>query len=117
MRALLTTMKKKCLTANVFSPAVHAQELLEAAKNGEMKRARLMIDDGANPSVADMGGFSALYFAALQGHPDMCQLLMKKGATFPEEGSELGTQLKLSCEYYGRTEPLALLEAAWAAAR
>ena len=34
-----------------------------------------------------------------------------------EEGSELGTQLKLSCEYYGRTEPLALLEAAWAAAR
>lgn len=94
----------------------HPQELLDAAKKNEIKRARLMIDDDANPCVADMGGFSALYFAALQGHPDMCKLLMKHGATFPEEGSELGAQLKLSCQYYGRAEPLALLEAAWLAA-
>ena len=93
------------------------QELLEAAKKNEMKRARLMIDDQANPLVADMGGFTALYFAALNGHADMCRLLMEHGATFPEEGSEKGVQLKGYCLFYEHAEALALLEAAWAAAR
>ena len=82
-----------------------------------MKRARLMIDDDANPRVADMGGFSAIYFAALNGHADMCRLLAKHGATFPEEGSEMGTQLKGYCTFYGHAEAMQLLEDAWASAR
>ena len=91
------------------------QELLDAAKNNEMKRARLMIDDQANASVADMGGFSALYFAALNGHVDMCRLLMRHGATFPEKDSEKGIQLKGYCTFYGHKEALELLEASWRA--
>ena len=82
-----------------------------------MKRARLMIDDGANPHVADMGGFSALYFAALNGHVDMCRLLLSHGAAFPDEGSEKGVQLKGYCTFYGHAEALQLLEDAWASAR
>ena len=78
-----------------------------------MKRARIMIDDEANPLVADMGGFSALYFAALNGHADMCKLLMSHGATFPDADSEKGIQLKGYCVVYGHAEVLSLLEAAW----
>ena len=72
-----------------------------------------MIDDEANPCVADMGGFSALYFAAMNGHTDMCRLLMQHGATFPEVGSEKGVQLKGYLTYYGHSAALELLEAAW----
>ena len=80
-----------------------------------MKRVRLMIDDGANVRTCDMGGFSALYFAALNGHADMCRLLMKHGATFPAADEEKGKQLKGYITYYGHAETLELLEAAWAA--
>jgi hypothetical protein len=92
------------------------QELMDVAKANQMKRARLMMDDQANPSVADMGGFSALFFAAMNGHSDMCRLLMSRGATFPEKDSEKGIQLKGYCTFYGHAETLALMEATWAAA-
>ena len=76
-----------------------------------------MLDDDANPCVGDMGGFTAVYFAAMNGHVDMCQLLMSRGATLPDEGSEKGVQLKGYCTYYEHTAALALLESTWAAAR
>lgn len=82
-----------------------------------MKRARLMLDDRADAKVCDMGGFSAVYFAALNGHVNMCRLLMKHGATLPEEESEIGVQLKGYCTFYGHAEALELLESTWAASR
>ena len=100
-----------------LTPTAASQELLEAAKRNEMKRVRLMIDDDANPCVADLGGFTALYFAALNGHVDMCQLLMRHGATFPEESSERGVQLRGYCVVYGHAAVLELLDGAWASAR
>ena len=109
--------KEDFRTHDEYQYRIKDKELLEVAKLNELKRARLMIDDDANPLVADMGGFSALFFAAQNGHADMCRLLIKHGATFPDEGSEKGLQLKGYCIYYGHTEALALLEQAWAAAR
>ena len=51
--------------------------------------------------------------AALNGHADMCKLLMSHGATFPEADSEKGIQLKGYCVVYGHAEVLSLLETAW----
>ncbi len=55
-------------------------QLLAAVKAGNIGDARIMLDAGANPSVADAFGKSALGWAAGDGKFELTQLLIARGA-------------------------------------
>lgn len=100
-------------THDEYQYRIKDKELLEAAKNNEMTRARLMLDDRADVNVADMGGYSAVWFAAAAGHAGVVRLLLGRGAALPEEASEDGRMLSLYCTHGRHAEVQALLRESW----
>ena len=62
---------------------VHAdinEDLIEAAKNGQIDRVQALLDTGADVNAKDDLGKTALMVAAKQGHNDIVMLLLERGA-------------------------------------
>ena len=72
-----------------------------------------MLDDGADPNVTDLGGYSAVWFAAAAGHAALVRLLMERGALLPGQQSENGRMLALYCTHHGHGDCLELLRESW----
>eukprot|EP00928_Gymnodinium_smaydae_P027955 TRINITY_DN21459_c0_g1_i2.p1 TRINITY_DN21459_c0_g1~~TRINITY_DN21459_c0_g1_i2.p1 ORF type:complete len:700 (-),score=189.55 TRINITY_DN21459_c0_g1_i2:116-2215(-) len=78
------------------------QELLEAAREADVKGATLALDEGACVNGLDEEGLSPLYYAMAAGSEEMVWLLMSRGATPFSSGSptlkrelaKLGTRAK-----------------------
>jgi len=55
-------------------------ELLEAARNGDLIKVQKALENGANPNVKDKDGHTPLHLAAFTGHADVARLLLEHGA-------------------------------------
>jgi hypothetical protein len=74
--------------------AVQTTALSEAAGNGRLEAARLLLDGGADPSLVGGDGTTPLMQAAGYGHPDLLRLLLARGAAadaaHPRDGFTAG---------------------------
>lgn len=58
--------------------------------------ATLLIEAGANPNATDLGGYSALHAAAINGSVDICLLLIGAGANIEVRTPTIPTPLALA---------------------
>ncbi len=82
----------------VWSVGPVDEELLSAARRGDLAPARARLDKGADVNAKTKRGWTALMWAAYRGHTDLMQLLIERGADVHTE------------DYFGTT---AMLNAAW----
>lgn len=57
--------------------------LMVAAFRGHARMVELLLDKGADPKVADSQGLPAATYAAVAGHKELAQTIVKRGGTFP----------------------------------
>ncbi len=57
-----------------------AEPLHEAAKEGDLAKAKSLIAEGSDVNMVDENGITPLHFAADRGHIDVVELLISKGA-------------------------------------
>jgi ankyrin repeat protein len=78
---------------------VQTTPLVAAALHGRLEVARLLLESGADPSVATSDlGFTPLMAAAENGQPDMLQLLLARGAAVDAVDPVVGfTAFHLAC--------------------
>jgi ankyrin repeat protein len=84
-------------------------EVLEAVRQVNGNRLRSLID--SNPSlvsIKDSSGFTPLHWAALDGHKEIVELLIRKGAPLNECNNFCETPLHLACSA-GRTDAARML--------
>ena len=74
--------------------------LLLAAQGGRTKIVKLLARNGANIHLSAVYGMTALHLATLEGHNDVVDYLIKIGAKFENNGSEMAK----SCKYCGSTD-------------
>jgi len=91
------------LVLGTVSPAVSAlaagdknDELLEAIMDGDIERAKSLIDAGADVNARDIDGWTPLMYAALNGHTEIVELLIESGADVNAKGALRGTALLLA---------------------
>ncbi|CAG2199093.1 ARMS [Mytilus edulis] len=53
------------------------EKLIEAAEKGRVEELKLCLANGANIDYQKVGGWTALMFAASEGHVEVCQLLLE----------------------------------------
>ena len=76
------------------------KQLFDAAKNGELKRARAAIEGGADIDARDQWQESPLHWAAACGHTAIAQLLIEKGADVNALDKSRKTPLDLDGKQY-----------------
>lgn len=65
--------------------------LLEAAKTGDIEKAKKLLTDGADVNAKNLSGWTPLALAVQHGHTNMVQALIDKGATIDLE-ARFGTR-------------------------
>ncbi|OBT76495.1 hypothetical protein VF21_03944 [Pseudogymnoascus sp. 05NY08] len=98
--------------ADVMSMTQNTQlvPLEEAAACGDLFTVRLLLSSGADPNYRDREGWSAIHWAAEEGHFDVVLLLLKHGSnvnvimvqipTFFQQGAGRGKNSFLTTQYY-----------------
>ena len=69
-----------CATIFLLSGFVVAEPLHDAAKEGDLEKAKSLIAEGSDVNAVDNMGATPLYFAQNGGQKDMVELLIKHGA-------------------------------------
>ena len=64
------------------------QELLAAAKGGNLTAVKELLRIGTNHSAADKEGYTALHWAATGGHLDILHFLLDAGAALEARGGK-----------------------------
>jgi uncharacterized protein len=67
-------------TAVALHKQLRVQPLHSAAASGEVETVRALLDAGADPNVAQSGGFTALHAAGQAGDEALAELLLERGA-------------------------------------
>ncbi|HLE72469.1 MAG TPA: ankyrin repeat domain-containing protein, partial [Vicinamibacteria bacterium] len=57
------------------------EDLREAARRGDLERAKALLDAGVPVDAKNRYGATALFFAADRGHLPLIQLLIERGAS------------------------------------
>jgi len=73
-------------------------ELLEAARKGDARRVRELLDRGADVNARDKRGFTPLHVAAVNDHVDVAKLLLEHGADIDARDKYGFTPLDLARE-------------------
>ena len=55
-------------------------KLLEAARNGDLIKVRIALENGANPNTRDYRGLTPLHYAAKEGDVETVKILLERGA-------------------------------------
>ena len=67
--------------SGVYRRTDHPEEaLLIAARAGDLKKVKSLVNDGVDPDVTSVNSYTALAYAAAGGHLEMMQFLIEKGA-------------------------------------
>ena len=82
-------------------------KLKTAARKGDLKAVKKMLEDGANPNIKNGSGGTPLVWAAYYGHTEMVKVLLEYGADPNMEDATGNTPLSLA--YYGDTEMVKVL--------
>ncbi|MGH6862206.1 MAG: ankyrin repeat domain-containing protein, partial [Phyllobacterium sp.] len=85
-----------------------AGPLHDAAKNGDLTRARQLLDQGANIADLDSSGEPALLIASLAGHKEIVALLLDRGSAI-EIRNKGGLTAVHAAAYAGRLDVVKLL--------
>ncbi len=105
-------MKLTCLAlaaALALGPALWADEIHEASKQGNLEKVRSLVDaDPALVGAKDKGGETPLHWAAFNGNPDLVRFLLNKGADVDAKNARGLTPLFFSAAQ-GRTQAAGLL--------
>jgi hypothetical protein len=72
---LLTTIAAVVLATTAFADPIH-----NAARNGQLQRAALLIATGAEVNAKDEDGWTPLHYAAWRGKKEVAELLIANGA-------------------------------------
>jgi len=86
------------------------EDLLNAAKNGNINKAKTLISKGANANAKEKDGGTALMFAAEEGYPDIVKLLIDKGANVNAKDKKGKTAL-MYAKKNGYTDVIKFLKA------
>ncbi|HEY7697469.1 MAG TPA: ankyrin repeat domain-containing protein, partial [Vicinamibacteria bacterium] len=84
------------------------EELREAARRGEVEKAKALLDAGVPVDSKNRYGATALFFAADRGHVPMLELLLARGASIEVEDSFYG-MTALARAFASRHEDAAVL--------
>ena len=95
--------------ALTLSPALWADEIHDAAKQGNLEKVRMLVDmDPALVAAKDKGGQSPLHWAAYSGNLDLVRLLLDKGAAVDAKNARGLTPLAFTA-VQGRSQAAGLL--------
>jgi len=86
------------------------EDLIAAVQMGNAKKARSLLDRGAEPNAKDRLGTTALHLAALWGHKDIVSMLIAQGADVNATDDERWTPLHVAA-MKGNAELLEVLMA------
>jgi hypothetical protein len=92
------------------SPANLGSGLLDAARQGDVRGVRGLLEDGADVNARDGAGRTPLLAAVLAGHADLVELLLKAGAD-PNLADARGMTPLRAAEAAGKTDIAATLRA------
>ena len=68
-------------------------DLHTAARDGNLKRVRLLVEQGADKDEGDWEGYTPLYMASNEGHFDVVQYLVEQGASLDKANDDGSTPL------------------------
>lgn len=91
-----TTTHNIQLTSLIADKVKMSEELIEAAKNGDIKEMRRLFVLGADVNYRNAAGYSPLLVAALSGQTEAATILIARGAKFSDV--EIGTLLLMVVE-------------------
>lgn len=85
MNRLILTFRTTLLLSLLATAPVHAdldndEQLLMAARNGNLAQLQTLLDHGANPNAINSRGFTPLILAAYHGHVELMEQLIQSGA-------------------------------------
>ena len=88
-KTLVTTLMVLPLWLTSCTQEVNLQ-LVTAARAGQIKRVRTLLDSGADANATNRGGWTALVYASSRGDTEAVQSLLNAGADVDRSNRELG---------------------------
>lgn len=104
--AALGTVGSLILSLSITT--VQAAGITDAARNGELREVRRLIDAGANVNEAERDGTTALLWAAYHSDPELVALLLERGAD-PNAANEFGVTPLLQAARMGDAATMRVL--------
>ena len=98
VEATLAVLSRRSIDINEGDPDGFTP-LMFAAQDGYSPVARILLERGANVSIAADGGTTALHLSAQDGHLAATADLIEAGADLDASGVEGATPLHLACQY------------------
>ena len=90
--------------------STHDPALVNAARDGDMKAVKSLLDKGASVNARDEDfGTTPLMNAAQYGHTDIVRLLLKKGADANAKTNNVGSTALMDAAQHGHTDIVRLL--------
>lgn len=76
------------LSRVLFGTKIATHRLLTAAEHGDTETLKQLIKDGVSPNLRDRSRWTALMYAARNGHLECCKILLDAGADMDAIGNE-----------------------------
>lgn len=86
-RDLIKMLIERGVAVNEKDESTGLYPIQVAAARGHVEESQLLLDAGADPNVEDESGVSAVYYAALNQHPEAWKHLLDHGATVSTSAS------------------------------
>ena len=105
-RSILTTIAIALLIPVVAQAG--DTEFVAAAREGDIARVQILLDQGVDPDARDEKGATALHYAAAYGQVDLVQILVEHGADVQARGP-IGNTALIYAAQEGHTEVVRIL--------
>ena len=111
----LLVVQLACLLGLVnVAHATTSDELIKAAKTGDITTALSLLGQGADANTKDKDGYTVLILAAMNGHVNVVQALLERGANVHARENKYGVNALMLASYNGYADIVEKLIAAGA---